>query len=339
MEFAIAWTVWIMTAEDCCVSVLVPVYNSGATLQRAVHSALGQDLRDLEVVVIDDGSRDHTNSIACALAVADARVRPITLPRNHGKPFAMNTGIAAARGRWIAVLDADDWYAPDRLSTLIALAEKKQVPLVADNQFHYDDGAAQVVRTAFPVQDTGRLLDKATFIAGSDPYSDFNFGMLKPVVRSEFIRSTGLAYHENAKLSEDFLYMLEFLAAGGRGWLVERPLYYWSQAFGTISRRWTETGAGKWRYNFLSAAAANAEVQSAMQRAGEDELAALLQRRTRAFERLHWLQEVSRLRADGAAPTQVARTVLGHPSIWPLVAQRGVRHALKAISVRSPVRA
>ena len=207
--------------------------------------------------------------------------------------------------------------------------------LVADNQFLYDDGAAQVVRTAFPEQVGDRCLDRAAFIAGSDPYSDFDFGMLKPVIRSDFIRATGLAYHENAKLSEDFLYMLEFLAKGGRGWLAARPTYYWCQAFGTISRRWTETGAGHWRYNFLSAAAANAEVLGAMQRAGENELASLLQRRIRAFERLHWMQELNRMRADGAGPARLAGTVLGHPSIWPLVAQRGMRRAARAMTLRS----
>ncbi len=250
----------------------------------------------------------------------------------------MNTGVAAARGRWIAVLDADDWYAPNRLSTLISSAEHMQAELVADNQFHYDEGAGQVVRTAFPVQESERPLDKPAFIAGSDPYSAFNFGMLKPVVRTGFIRSTGLAYHENAKFAEDFLYMVEFLAKGGRGWLIERPLYYWSQAFGSISRRWTETGSGRWRYNFCSAIAANADVLRTMQAAGEHELAALLQRRIYAFQQLHWMQEISRLRADGAPPTRLARAVLTHPSIWPLVAQRGIRRAAKVMSVRSPLR-
>ena len=329
----------IMTAKTCLVSVLVPAYNSAATLPRAIHSSLRQDLGDLEVLIIDDGSRDDASRIAGNLATDDPRVRVITLPRNHGKPFAMNTGVAAASGRWIAVLDADDWYAPDRLSTLIRSAEHRQVELVADNQFLYDDGAAQVVRTAFPAHDSGRLLDKAAFIAGSDPYSDFDFGMLKPIVRSDFIRATGLAYHENARLSEDFLYMLEFLAAGGRAWLTARPMYYWRQAFGTISRRWTETGRGQWRYDYLAANAANAEVLGAMQRAGESEFAALLQQRIRAFERLHWVQELNRLRADGAAPAQLARTVLRHPQIWPLVAQRGLRRVAKAVSIRSPVRA
>ncbi len=113
----------------------------------------------------------------------------------------------------------------------------------------------------------------------------------------------------------------------------------WSQAFGTISRRWTETGGGRWRYNFSSAIAANTEVMRAMQRAGEHDLAAVLQARIRAFRRLHWVQEISRLRAEGAAPTRLARQILSHPSIWPLVVQRGARRAAKALCARSPMRA
>jgi succinoglycan biosynthesis protein ExoO len=319
--------------------VLVPAYNSCATLPRAVRSALEQDLEDLEVLIIDDGSCDRTNAVASDLAAEDARIRPITLPRNRGKAFAMNTGVAAANGRWIAVLDADDWYAPDRLSTLLMSVEQREVQLIADNQFHYDAGAAKVVRTAFSMQDGDQPLDKPAFIAGSDPYSDFDFGMLKPLVRSDFIRATGLAYHENAKLSEDFLYLLEFLARGGRGWLVARPLYYWSQAFGTVSRRWTETGRGQWRYNFRSAQSANSDVLHEMHRTGESELAALLQRRINAFKRLHWLQEIARSRADGATSVRLAGIALRHPSIWPLLAQRGVRRAAQIVSRPSPARA
>src|SRR5665213_868358 len=198
-----------MTPASCRVSILMPAFNSAATLPRAVRSALEQDLRDIEVVIIDDGSSDQTADVARQLATTDARVRLITLSRNRGKSFAMNAGVADARGQWVAVLDADDWYAPDRLSTLLRSAEHHDVDLVADNQFLYDEGAAQVVRTAFPQHDD-RALDKPTFIAGSNPYLDFDFGMLKPIVRADFIRRAGLCYHENAKLSEDFIYMTEF---------------------------------------------------------------------------------------------------------------------------------
>ena len=325
--------------SGCCVSVLVPAYNSAATLPRAIESVLAQDLGDFEILILNDGSRDDTGQVAAGFASADPRIRAISLPRNRGKPAAMNLGIGEAHGRWIAVLDADDWYAPDRLSTLIKAAEHYRVQVVADNQLLYDEGAGQIVRTALPQRGGDRALDKPAFIAGNDPYSDFDFGMLKPIVLADFIHSSGLAYRENARLSEDFLYMLELLAAGGRGWLISRPLYYWSQAFGTISRRWTETGAGRWRYNFLSAAEANADVMKAMRAAGETDLAALLQRRVRAFQRLHSLQQVSRLRADGATPARLARELLHHPSIWPLLAHRGFRRAAKAMSLHSLVRA
>ncbi len=170
-------------------------------------------------------------------------------------------------------------------------------------------------------------------------YSDFDFGMLKPVVRARFLHATGLSYRETAKLSEDFLYLVEFFAAGGRGFLTAQPLYFWRQAFGTISRRWTETGDGSWRYNFLSAVAANEEVLRSLRVQGEPALSAMLERRMRAFQRLHLLQEVSRLRAGGAAPGRLVRQVLSHPSIWPLVVRRGARRVRRHLPSQSAQRA
>lgn len=310
---------------SCTISVIIPAYNSAVTLPRAVESALRQQITDIELIIVNDGSRDRTAEVAGQLAAADQRVRVLSLPQNLGKPAAMNRGVAEARGDWVAVLDADDWYAPNRLSALLAAAEREQVDLVADNQFLYDDGADCVVRTAFPQTDGDRRLDKRLFAAGSNPYADFDFGMLKPMLRTDFIRRTGIAYREAAKLSEDFLYMVEFLAAGGRAFLVAEPCYYWRQAFGSISRRWTETGEGSWRYNFLSAAAVNADLLRTMRMRDEPELSRILERRMRAFLRLHLLQEISRQRAGGAAPVHLAREVLAHPSIWTLVAQRCVR--------------
>src|ERR1700740_695898 len=105
--------------SGCCVSVLVPAYNSAATLPRAVDSVLAQVHCDLELLIVNDGSRGNTAGVGAGYAEADSRVRAVPLPQNRGKPAAMNLGIGEARGRWIAVLDADDWYAPDRLSILI----------------------------------------------------------------------------------------------------------------------------------------------------------------------------------------------------------------------------
>ena len=101
-------------------------------------------------------------------------------------------------------------------------------------------------------------------------------------------------------MSEDFLYLVEFLAAGGTGYLVSRPLYNWTQPFGSLSRQWTTTGAGSWRYDFQSALLANTEVQDLLRQRHELFLVGLLDARARAFRRLHHINEINRLRAKGA---------------------------------------
>ena len=176
-----------MPRPDCRVSVVIPLYNSASTLPRAVRSALRQTLQDIEILIVDVGSRDTSLAEARAIAATDSRVRVIALPANRGKSHAMNHAIAQANGAWIAVLDADDWYEPDRLATLLAAGEAHDVALVADNQHFWDAGAGVTVRTAFPIEQGDTAVTKLTFIAGSEPYADFNYGMLKPIIRTDCI--------------------------------------------------------------------------------------------------------------------------------------------------------
>ena len=232
------------------VSVVTPVYNSASTLRRAVTSALRQSLHEIEILIVDDCSQDTSLALARELEKDDHRIRILALPENRGKAHAMNVAIGEASGAWIAVLDADDWYEPNRLEILTAAANSQCVTLAADNQYFHDAGANRIVRTAFPVTQGTQSLTRQAFVAGSDPYADFNYGMLKPIVRTDFLRRSALSYRENARLSEDFLYLVEFYAAGGNGVLVKQPLYHWTQSFGAISRQWTTTGGGAWRYDF-----------------------------------------------------------------------------------------
>ena len=316
-----------MQHTPCLVTVIIPVFNSVSTLDRAIESALRQTVHDTEVLIVDDGSRDSSLALAREFAATDHRIEVIALPRNQGKSHAMNTAIARARGRWIAVLDADDWYEPDRLAVLVSEGEAFGVPLVADNQYFHDAVANRVVRTAFPSRQVHTFLTRQTFIMGSDPYAEFNYGMLKPVIRGSFVREHGLAYRENARLSEDFLYLVEFLAAGGTGLLVSRPLYHWTQSFGSISRQWTTTGAGNWRYDFQSALIANSEVRKLLRLRGDTALVQLLDARARAFRHLHHMSKISRMQAARVGAWRTAGAIARHPSIWPRLAQRLLRNA------------
>lgn len=96
------------------VSVIVPVFNRSRTVSQAVGSLVAQTLDDLEIVVVDDGSSD--GSAEMAERAGDHRLRVVRHPRNLGIPAARNTGLAEARGRYIAWLDSDDVAHPSRLA-------------------------------------------------------------------------------------------------------------------------------------------------------------------------------------------------------------------------------
>lgn len=326
-----------MPTDRRIATVVIPVFNSAETLAQAAGSVLRQTMASLELLIVDDGSSDATLAEAFRIAATDARARVIALPVNRGKPHAMNLAIAQAQGDWIAVLDADDCYADDRLAVLITAAERAAVDLVADNQYFLDAGANRSVGTAFSQGRPDAALTRQNFIAGCDPFAAFDYGMLKPVIRAEFLRRSGLRYRENARLSEDFLYLVEFFAAGGKAWLVSQPLYHWTQAFGSLSRQWTNTGAGAWRYDFLAAITAIAEVRQAM---AQSDLTALLERREAALRQLHWFRELSRSRDDGPGLWQHLRMIAQRPSMWPFVLRRSLQAVRRRVSAGSiaPIR-
>jgi succinoglycan biosynthesis protein ExoO len=100
-------------------SVIIPVYNGARELPRSVGSVLRQTDQDFEIIVVNDASTDE--SLAVAHAAADDRIRVVDLPPpSHGPGFARNAGLALARGRWIAFLDADDEWLPDHLAQVAA---------------------------------------------------------------------------------------------------------------------------------------------------------------------------------------------------------------------------
>jgi glycosyltransferase involved in cell wall biosynthesis len=108
--------------RDPLVSAVVPAYNAARTLRAAVESILRQTVRDIEVIVVDDGSEDDTAHVA--RATGDARVRLVT-QANGGASAARNAGIRRARGRYVAFLDADDLWLPDKLARQLALLGRR----------------------------------------------------------------------------------------------------------------------------------------------------------------------------------------------------------------------
>jgi glycosyltransferase involved in cell wall biosynthesis len=118
-----------MTAK---VSVILPVHNRADVLPRAIKSVLDQEFRDLELIVIDDGSSD--NSAQIAQSFGDGRVRLIRLGENRGGNVARNEGIRASNAPFIAFLDSDDRYLPNKLGWVAAEFDRRpELDLLVDS--------------------------------------------------------------------------------------------------------------------------------------------------------------------------------------------------------------
>lgn len=119
------------------VSVVIPAYNAARTLKATVQSVFEQTVQDFEIVIVDDGSTDDT--IAVARSIEDSRVKVITQV-NSGAAAARNTGIKSAKGKYVAMLDADDLWMPHKLERQLAVFNsEKDVSAVQSGVYYVND--------------------------------------------------------------------------------------------------------------------------------------------------------------------------------------------------------
>jgi succinoglycan biosynthesis protein ExoO len=219
------------------VSVLIAAYNAAPFLSRAVASALTQSAPPIEVLIVDDASTDATARVAGALAEQDGRVRVLRLGVNRGPAAARNAGGAAARGAWIAVLDADDAFLPGRLAALTTIARTHDADVVADNFLWRPARDDLPAGAGLAPTETIETVDAATFAARARPYcGEADWGLLKPMFRTQFLRENGLAYPVHVRHGEDFHMMLDLLLAGGRYVVSRSPGYVYTPRDAGLSR-------------------------------------------------------------------------------------------------------
>lgn len=306
------------------VSVILPAYNAAGRLRQALESALTQTLQDLEVIVADDGSTDATVEIAEAAAREDARVRVLRAAHNAGAAAARNRAMDAARGTWLALLDADDTLVPDRLERLVALGEAQQADIVADNLVLVSE-SGEVLGTALPAEDPlfAAPLTAAAFLRRNLFLTrGFKLGYLKPLFRRAFV-GHNLRQDEALRIAEDFHFLLDALLAGGR-WVADpQPGYRYLQRRGSLSR-----GLALRDLRRLSAANQALLARPAVQ-ADPEVLRALRRRQWSADLNIEFLRFVEAVKAKRvfAAGSIFAR----HPDLTPFLAFYGLESLRKRL--------
>src|ERR1700683_5343048 len=238
------------------VTILVPAYNAEETILRALDSAQAQTVGDIEILVIDDASTDRTAELVRSRAMSDPRIHLQRLSLNGGPAAARNSGIALAKGEWLALLDADDTMSSVRLEKLLEAASADDV-LVADNLALYDHHARSIVRLGIDPEllGSGLRLDCEGFAARckTNQRNAVDFGLLKPLMRASYLREHGICYDECSRYGEDFRFYLDVLLAGGKLLVIPEAYYQYTERVGSISKKQSGLSRTNARYDRLEA--------------------------------------------------------------------------------------
>jgi succinoglycan biosynthesis protein ExoU len=200
------------------VGVIIAARNARETIARAVASALAETVVG-EVVVVDDGSTDDTAAVARAMDDGSGRLQVLHLPRNLGPAAARNRAIRASTAPYLTVLDADDYWLPGRLQTL--LAQMKDHDFVADDLLRVyegreDEAPSPLIGEAMPLPLDLNLGEFALGNVSRRGRSRQELGFLKPLMRRAFLQAHHLTYDETLRLGEDFVLYAQALARGAR---------------------------------------------------------------------------------------------------------------------------
>ena len=243
------------------ISVIVPLKNMEKYLEKCLRSIMQQTYRNLEIIVIDDGSTDKSLGICRNLAKEDQRFQIIHNETSVGVSRARNIGLEAARGEWIAFVDADDW--------IDKTAYQKVVEKTLDNvdvvfwsfSKDYPDGQSLrysettlplLAKDPFKVQYT---LKQTYIIKDKDAIITDNVfsGVWRTLFKKSIIKNHFLKFDERLRYSEDKLFITQYLSCCRQGLMIDESFYHYRQnvpqsATATII---DETFGLCWLNNFL----------------------------------------------------------------------------------------
>lgn len=213
------------------VSIIVPVYNAGATLRRCVESVLNQEFADFELLLADDGSQDGSGALCDRFAAGDNRVR-VFHKENTGVSETRNLCLSQARGRYLQFLDADDWITANATKLLVRAMEEHRCDLVISDFYRV---VGERVSPKGDIDET-RVLSREEYAAHMmENPADYYYGVLwNKLYRREIVEAHRLRMDPAISWCEDFMFNLEYIRRAGTFFALQVPVYYYVKTKGSL---------------------------------------------------------------------------------------------------------
>ena len=214
------------------VSIITPSYNTANFIGKTIESVLEQTYQNWEMIIVDDCSQDNTDEVVQQYLV-DERIRYIKNKVNSGAALSRNRALKEARGRWIAFLDSDDLWSPNKL--------EKQVAFMAKNGYHFSYTNYEEIDS--DGQPTGVNVTGPKSISKTGMFNYCWPGCLTVMYDADYI---GLVQIKDIKKNNDYAMWLK-ISQKAECWLLDETLAKYRKRMGSISRQSIRTMIG-WHY-------------------------------------------------------------------------------------------
>ena len=194
------------------ISVVMPTYNREDLLPRSIESILDQTYDDFEFIIVDDGSTDNSIELIKFYQKKDKRIRLIQNETNKGISYSRNRGMDEAKGRYVAIMDSDDYSEPDRLARSLAFF-KKHKDYTAVNSVYYEmEREAKGINNWVPPRRWEIIFNFANYFTNIAMYD------------LKFARKHNIRYDETLISAEDYDFWSKMYLAGGKLGMINEPL-------------------------------------------------------------------------------------------------------------------
>jgi glycosyltransferase involved in cell wall biosynthesis len=217
-------------------SVIVPVYNPGACFARCMDSILNQTYKNLEIILVNDGSTDGSEELCHKYAMSDSRVKIID-QTNQGVVAAKKKGVLAATGEFIGYVDSDDYIELDYFENMLRLQEENQADIVAVGHFHEIGGKCELKKNDLKdgVYSFPEIADRVLY-AGR--FFEYGIGphLVTKIFRSDILKSACFAVPYNIMAGDDAAVVYPCLAKADRICVSGMAGYHYVQHMNSVTK-------------------------------------------------------------------------------------------------------
>lgn len=210
-------------------SIIIPVYNAGHTIQRCVDSIEKARYKDYEIILIEDGSKDNSLEVCQKLAEKYNNIKLLCNEKNCGVSFTRNRGIEAAQGKYTMFVDSDDWVADAYVDCFVEILNKTEYRLVVCGYMNHDEKqSGKIEKFVWKEDSDDNVYNVKSIIA--ELYEERLLQQLwNKAFFTETIRREKIRFDETINIGEDFRFILDYIKYGDieQIYFIKMPLYHY----------------------------------------------------------------------------------------------------------------